>query len=331
MVRGIIIILGLLLVGCNTTHKLTGTDYVDLEIESAPAESDEFPEEIVRDAGWDDIRSDLKQKDKYEELRLWLTSDLYPSHIFKITKKRKNVEGAAILYWPRDTIRTDHGTVYLQPRMMQMLEGGCTSFHEAGEYGYCIPEFKEKLDWENVYQRFESVDFWQIQGSKNEPGNSMEENEKSKNWHVFAQMRLGNYYREYDHKNPHTYANDTLSNRVNQLSREAERISESFEQPIPTSTFQGVTNGVKFVRCDSLETWQLQNNLAELLTSSGLQAIVDVEGASNLYYLMLKGWVRQNWYHEWVKLDYDRNLYANEMYDIRTVKDFKCPDVLSEK
>lgn len=310
---------GLMLIGCDTTHKLTGTDYVDLESEQAPPVVTDYPSAITKAVGWDDITTDLKPKGT-EEIRFWLTSTVYPSHLIKLTKSNKGeVEGEVILYWPNDTTLVQQD--FTHQKLKHYLEGMCTEFHTAGLFGYCYPGLDEDIRWGTIYTAIESQDFWQLQAGVNTA-------DTEKNWKMYVQMRLRNYYRDYQHVNSHAYEDEALKGEVISLVRAVRLINNRFHSANENNLFEGITDGTSFTLCDSSETWEFMGDLNQLLENAGLKTNVKTEKEQSLYYTLMKGRIAPVWYDAWATGEFDRRFFSNEIYDIRAVNDFKCPEEL---
>lgn len=311
--------LGLMLIGCDTTHKLTGTDYVDLEAEQAPTVAENYPTEIIEAVGWSDITTELKPKGT-EEVRFWFSSEIYPAHLFKMEKgKRGDVEGEVLLYWANDT--THAHSDFTHQIMKRYLEGTCTEFYTVDAYGYCIPVLDDNLKWSSIYAAAESHDFWQIPGG-------VDAAETERNWQMYVQMRLRNYYRDYQQVNAHVYEDEALKTQVIQLVRAVRNIENRFESAVGTNGFEGITDGTSFTLCDSSETWKFAGNLSGLLKEAGLTTSVKTKEGSSLYYVLVKGRIAPIWYYEWADNEFDRTLFPNEIYDIRSVNRFECPPEL---
>lgn len=311
-----ILCLGLIWAGCNSSHKLTGTDYVDIETESAPEVISGYPSAVIEDAGWNDITTKLKERSDNEEFRIWLNSPIYPANLFKLTKGKKEVKGEAILYWKRDTAEVVSD--FTHPTMQQYLWGTCTEFFTVENYGYCFPEFEDEVDWEFIYNTIENQGFWQLPGG-------VDGSQTEKEWQMYVQMRLGNYYRHYVHQSPEGYEDAELRNRVQRLSGAVKRISNRYKQNISTNLFEGITDGGAFTLCDSSEVWEFDGNLNRMLERAGLKTTVNTIEEESLYYITVKGRVSTVWYNEWATGEFDRVLVPNEIYNIRVVNKFKCP------
>jgi hypothetical protein len=314
--------LGLVLIGCDTTHKLTGTDYVDIETEQTPPVAVDYPSQIIEAVGWSDITSELKPKGT-EEVRFWMSSDLYPAHLFKMEKdKRGEVQGEVLLYWPNDT--TKNSSDFTHQMMKRYLEGTCTEFFTTASYGYCFPELDETIKWSSIYVAAESQDFWQIPAGVNAA-------KAERNWQMYVQMRLRNFYRDYQHVNAHDYEDEVLKTQIIQLVRAVRNIKNRFESAVGTNSFEGITDGTSFTLCDSSETWEFNGDLTRLLENAGFTMQVKTEEDNSLYYIMVKGRLAPIWYYEWATNEFDRRLYPNEIYDIRAVNKFECPsDLVSD-
>lgn len=315
-------IIGVIWVGCDSTHKLTGTDYVDIKSDPSPEMPADYPLAIIEDVGWSDITTKLKENEENEEFRVWLRSSIYPGNIYQLKKGKKGVKGDGILYWKIDSTASGKALTHL--RMQKYLLGTCTEFHKVEDYGYCIPQYVDEINWGSIYNAIESQGFWQLQGGA-ETGNTSTE----KGWQMYVQMRLGNYYRAYNHQNPEQYSNNSLWGEVKQLSSAIKLITDKFEQNISTNTFRGITDGQKFILCDSSEVWQFQGELNRLLIRAGLKTVVSTESENTLYYVVVKGRVNQIWYNDWATGEFDRRFLANEIYNIRAVNEVKCPEELT--
>ncbi len=328
MYKAGLIIIGVIWVGCDSTHKLTGTDYVDIKSESAPEMPADYPAAIIEEVGWSNITTKVKENEENEEFRVWLRSSIYPGNLYQLKKGKKGVKGDGILYWKIDTTASGEGLTHL--KMQKYLLGTCTEFHKVEDYGYCIPNYIDEINWGSIYNAIESQGFWQLEGGA-EMGNTNAggSTATNKDWGMYVQMRLGNYYRAYTHKNPEGYTNAALRNDVRQLSEAIKLITGKFEQNISTNTFQGITDGQKFILCDSSEVWQFQGELNRLLARAGLKTIVSTESENTLYYVVVKGRVTPVWYYEWATGEFDRKFTVNEIYDIRGVREIKCPEALT--
>lgn len=327
MYKAGLLIIGVLWMGCDSTHKLTGTDYVDIEKERPPEMPEDYPEAIIEEVGWSDITTKLKENEENEEFRIWLRSSVYPAHIFKLKKGKKDVHGEGILYWHIDTTASGAGITNL--KMQNHLLGTCTEFFTVEKYGYCIPEYSDDINWSSIYNAIESQGFWKLQGD-GERAQEIETSEApDKNWLMFVQMRLGNYYRAYTHQNPETYADAMLRKDVIELSKAVKLIKGQFKQNVSTTTFEGVTNGERFTLCDSSEVWELRGEINRLLERSGLKTTIDTGSGEALYYVVIKGRVNSIWHHDWAAGEFDRIITPNEIYNIRAVNEIKCPEEIT--
>lgn len=305
---------------CSSTHKLTGTDYVDIESESAPEMPGEYPSEIIDDAGWNDITTTLKKRSKHEELRIWLTADYAPHHLFKFEREGNDVEGENILYWSKDE------KPYITPTMQRYLEGTCTSFTETENFWYCHPEFANEINWHAVYTSIERQEMWQIPNGEpiGEEANEVEEQP----WQMYVQLRLGNFYRHYMHANAHRYADEELSAQVIAMLRASRQVSMRYESPINTATYEGITNGQKFIPCEvENESWQFTGNLERILQNSGLKTNQIEQEEESLYRILAQGSVKQLWYHTWLSDEHEREIKPIKIFSIRPVSSENCtPD-----
>lgn len=322
MNKGVFFLLGLMLVGCDSTHKLTGTDYVDLETEQAPQVVSDYPSVIADTAGWNDLTTELKPKGT-EEIRFWFSSSLYPSHLIKLTKSKKgDVNGEVILYWPNKSNQVQPD--YTHQTMMYYLDGTCDKFYSVGSYGYCYPKLDEDIRWASIYSAIEGEGFWQLPAGVNPA-------ETEKDWQMYVQVRLRNYYRDYQHLSPHAYEDKTLSRQVMSLARAVKIITGRFEASNGTNSFEGITDGNSFTLCDSSETWDFVGDLNGLLNKAGLKTSVNTEKEKSRFYTLIKGRVSSVWYNEWATGEFDRKLYPNEIYNIRVVNQFECPSDFTSK
>ncbi len=256
-----------------------------------------------------------------EEVRYWFSSDIYPAYLIKMEKgKRGNVEGEVLLYWPNDT--SGANIDFTHQFMKRYLEGTCTEFFMTGEYGYCYPELVDNMKWSSIYAAAESQDFWQLPGGADAA-------EAERNWQMYVQMRLRNYYRDYQHVNAHVYEDEALKTSVIQLVRAVRNLKNRMDPAVGTNSFEGITDGTSFTLCDSSETWEFAGDLTKLLDDAGLTMNVKTKEDSSLYYILVKGRLAPIWYYEWADKEFDRTLFPNEIYDIRAVNRFECPSGLA--
>lgn len=321
----LVIVCLLFVVTCKSSHKLTGTDYVDLSAGSAITSTINFPQEIADSLGWGDLTSAEMEKVK-EEFRFSLTSEYEPHHLYRISVKRK-VSGESILYWSKSRrVSFTHA----HQNMRQFLKGKCTEFFETENYGYCKPEYLVEPDWGNIYSKLEDRNIWQIPGleemdSLNTSGTIPD----SIRWVINTQVRLKDYYRDYKHINPEKYSGD--ANKIDLLTiiAQLQLISSRHQKAENFNLYSGVTTGARgsgFILCDENQTWRFDGDLEQLLKATGYPATFE-EAENQFFYITVSGEVETEWYGYSGRTGFTKVIRPSEVNNMVTLPNNKCPDV----
>ncbi|MEX0722150.1 MAG: hypothetical protein WD059_15840 [Balneolaceae bacterium] len=323
MVKWGILFVSIWLGACSSSHKLTGTDYVDIERESPPALPADYPLEVIEDAGWTEMATDIKKNKKDEEFRFWFSTSIPPSGLYKINKNGKEVEGEHIIYWKRSETNDTSG--FLHQYMKRYLEGACEKIHETESYGYCYPVYEDVPKWQKAYHVFEARNIWHIPDITTLNIQPAEE----ETWKIYSQVKLGNYYRDFEHVNPEQYDEEEIGQNVYNLTKSIHNVSWGFNDALSTNLISGVTNGNNLILCDSSESWELKGNLEKLLAFNGYETKINTQDSDTFYFVTLKGQVQNNWYSDRIKENQNRKLIPYQIYTIQVAKNKECPESLA--
>ena len=252
LLTGILIFLAAL--GCSSSHKLTGTDYVDLSTGNKFPGTQSFPTEIAAALNWGDLSSDTLKGIK-EEIRVALTSAFEPYHIFRIYAAKRGVEGETALFWAKKrAVERDN----LHENMKVYLKGKCTEFFETDNYGYCKPNYFMDPDWGKIYSNLEARNIWQI---RDQSQLELEALPDTNLWYINTQVRLGDYYRSYTHTSPEQYVGILERIDILGILTQLQLVTNSMQKPENFNVYSGITNGKKIlhlyfvmkVKCGGLE------------------------------------------------------------------------------
>jgi len=320
--RIFLIVLSLfLLLGCSSSHKLTGVDYVDLSTGSTAAVDPIFPTEIAADLGWGDLSSD-SINDIGEEFRISLISEFEPHRLFRVYTDKRKVKGESILFWgeinPNERTNTHED-------MKQYLQGKCNEFYETDKYNYCKPTFIVEPNWGKIFSDLEERNIWQM------PDQSQLEIEALPDtnvWTMNTQVRLGDYFRSYTQTNPDKYSG-AIEERVDILAILAVlQLTKTNQYKAENSNiYSGITSGEKgssFMLCDESEDWRFDASLAELIFESGYPAKIE-ETKEQYFYITVSGTVEDEWYANRGNSAFLRVIQPNQIYSLSTVTKKECP------
>ncbi|MFV1883978.1 MAG: hypothetical protein ACMZ7B_05795 [Balneola sp.] len=306
------------LAGCKSSHKLTGTDYIDLSVAQARALNTAFPQEIADSLGWGDLTSTgLKVK---EELRFSLTSAFEPFHLYRISVKRK-VEGESVLFWSRKR------SMYLSgahENMELYLKGKCKEIYQTENFEYCKPGYAIEPDWGKIYSTLESRNIWSIPDTSTAQELSAAD---SAQWMIHTQVRLGDYYRSYSHTNPENYSGVRYKSNLMAIISQLQMVSTGQEKPDNFNIYSGITTGVRgsaFKLCDESESWRFEGNLEELLKASGFPAEFESSGNLN-FYVIVSGTIEDEWYGNRSGTGFTKIIRPSEINDFRIISGDTCP------
>lgn len=318
MRSGLIVLTLLLIISCKSSHKLTGTDYIDLSAGTLAIQNTSFPQEIADSLDWGDLTSaELKTK---EEFRIMLTSGFEPFHLYRIYTNR-NVEGESILFWPK---RIAASLSDAHQNMDQYLKGRCQEIYQTRNYEYCSPEYAIEPDWGKIYSTLESRNIWSI---PDQPGASADNTPDSIKWVMNTQVRLGDYYRSYTHTNPENYTGVDYKLNLMGIISQLQLVSTGQQKPENFNIYSGVTTGVRssaFKLCDESETWRFDGNLEELLEAGGYPARFEQTEKLN-FYVTVSGIVEDEWYGNRGRTGFTKIIRPSEINDFRVISGDKCP------
>ncbi len=315
-----VIIIALLVFGCKSSHKMTGTNYVDLSTTERGTISPYFPQQIADSLGWGDLSSSTLEKVK-EEFRVTLISEIEPFQLFRISKGRR-VQGESILYWAKGI---NSNELSHHENMKLYLKDRCTEFYETISFGYCLPLYETEPDWGNIYSVLDSRNIWTLPDQSEIPDLSPPD---SNEWVLNTQVRLGNYYRTYTHTTPGRYLPQMeQGSDLGIIIVEFQRLVQNQQQQDNFNTYSGITsgeNGSSFTLCDGSEVWRFNGNLEELLTSSGYPLqITQQEGMQ--FYITVSGTVSDEWYRSRAYSGYSREITPTEVHGLEIVSGDNCP------
>lgn len=310
----------LVLMGCKSSHKLSETDYTDLSAGSAIDVSETFPTEIATTLGWGDLSSDTLKGVK-EEIRISLTSNIEPNHLFRVYKSKRKVKGASVLYWSKSKVFDVENS---HENMNTHLKGKCSEFLETENFGYCIPDNSIDTDWKSMYTMLESNNIWLMPDQDNL---EVESAPDSNIWVMTTQVRQENYFRNYSHTNPNKYIGGIekidLMNTLSQL----QRITISQNEADNYNTYSGITTGLKnapFILCDESEVWRLGASLEELIRANGYPVEVS-ENSEEYFYITVSGIVQDEWYGYMSDTGYKRAIQPVELNTLVILSNKECP------
>ncbi|GAB5410624.1 MAG: hypothetical protein BalsKO_29890 [Balneolaceae bacterium] len=308
------------LVGCKSSHKLTGTDYIDLSKGTEVTGGTQFPIEIAADLDWGNLSSDTLNRVR-EEFRIALISETEPFHLFRIYTKKRGVTGEAVLFWRKKRAMERTNT---HENMKQYLKGKCDTFFETDNFGYCKPIYVIEPNWRKLHSNLEARNIWQI-SDQSELG--LEQLPDSNIWVMTTQVRLGDYYRNYSHSNPEKYpAGDEKINILGILTQLQNTANNEYK-PENFNVYSGITNGKKgasFTLCDESEVWRFNASLEELILSSGYPAKVTVQ-EEQYFYITISGVVEDEWYGNRSTSGFERVINPLEINSLYTVAKKECP------
>ncbi len=315
-----ILVLTILLVGCKSSHKLTGTDYVDLSTSETFPENVLFPTEITGALGWGNLSSDTL-KGVGEEVRISLTSEFEPYHLFRMYTAKRGVEGESIFFWEKKRVLEREN---FHENMKFYLKGKCTEFFETNNYGYCTPNYFLEPDWGKIYSNLEARNVWQIRDQSQLELTALPD---TNIWKMSIQVRLGDYYRSYMHTSPEQYSG--ILERVDILGilTQLQLVASSTLKPENFNVYSGITNGKRnssFILCDESEVWRFEASLEELISASGYPATVE-EDENEYFYVTVSGSVEDEWYGSRGTTGFMRVIRPSEVNSITTVVKKECP------
>lgn len=311
--------IGAFLVGCSSSHKLTGTDFVDLSAGEIFPKSSLLPSEVVDSLGWGDLSSNTLS-DVNEEFRFVLQSENEPFQLVRIFKKKK-VKGESVIFW---TKQKDEVTINAHDNMKRYLEKKCSEFFETLSYEYCLANYDTEPDWGRLFNLFESSGIWQ---ALDESELEIEAKPEGKMWTFHTQVRLNNYYRSYSHSNPEQYPSLPEKTNVLKILNQLQSIFVSQKDPDNFNTYSGITTGKKgsaFILCDESEAWKFNVDLEELSKSGGIPITVE-QNEENFYYITVSGTVDDIWYGNRLDLGFTREISPTELNTISVISNKKCP------
>ncbi len=317
-----LIILALLVFNCKSTHKLTGTDYVDLSTTERGVSSPYFPQQIADSLGWGDLSSATLGKVK-EEFRVTLISEIEPFQLFRITKG-KRVHGESILYWAKGIGSNE---LSHHENMKLYLKDRCTEFYETVSFGYCIPLYETEPDWGKIYSTLDSRNIWTLPDQSEIPDLAAPD---SNEWVLNTQVRLGNYYRTYTHTTPGRYLSQMEQGAsLGIIIVELQRLVQNQQEQDNFNTYTGITSGVKgssFTLCDGSEVWRFNASLEELLSSTGYPLQI-TEQEDLQFYITVSGTVIDEWYRSRAYSGYSRQITPTEVHGLEIISRNTCPDL----
>lgn len=313
------VVFGSVIYGCSTSHKLTGTNYVDLANGGQMQVDENFPTEIAGALGWGDLASDTLEN-VVEEFRFSFTSEFEPHHLIRVSKER-NVTGSMVLYW-----RKKENINLLEPykNMKQYLKGRCSAIYTTERYEYCIPNFKVEPNWGQVYSRLETRGIWV---RPDQTDLALESLPDSNIWVMNTQVRLGDYFRTYTHTSPEQYAGLNGESNLLGIISELQTISNIQESPDNFNSYVGITSGKvgsKFFLCSETDTWRFNAEMEDLVNRSGLPNKIDYS-TDGLFYVTISGTVQSVWYTNRNNNGYEKEITPSEIHSIRVVSKRECP------
>jgi hypothetical protein len=303
---------------CGSTHKMSKVEHVVLPttLLSSPRA---FPQEIADSLGWGAMYEGTLGAEE-EEFRVVLSSPISPYHALRI-KKTKDIEGAYILFWEKNLAIDVESP---QHNIRWFIEGECKDFKETAQFEYCIPEWFEEPDWQQVYQKFDQSDIWTL-----EPADSLVRDSLSleDEWVLHVEARVENYFRRYQHLSPDTYEMSSTSSDVLNMVAQMKALRDATIQRDNFNVYRGYMkgpSGPEFVLCDESETWYFDGHLEDLVVTSAYPVLID--GASEQhFYVELRGQVRDQWYTEWLDQSYTRVIIPDEINEIQLISGPRCP------
>lgn len=310
----------ILMISCKSSHKLTGTDYVDLSTGNEAIINSQFPAEIVIDQGWGDLSSDTLDNIK-EEVRILLISEFEPHQLFRIYKEKKKIKGESILYWRNKKAIEKQ---YVHERMNQYLKGKCEEYFETENYGYCKPGYIDDPDWGKLYSNLEARNIWQI------PDQSKLEIETLPDtniWVMNTQVRLGSYFRSYTQTSPEQYPEVAERTNILGILTQLQLVTNNESQQENFNVYSGITNGKKdsgFMLCDESEVWRFNASLEELILTSGYPVKVE-EKEDQIFYVTVSGRVEDEWYSYRNNSGFLRVIQPQEINNLITLTKKECP------
>lgn len=310
----------LFLFTCKSSHKLTGSDYVDLSTTNQGTVSPYFPQQIADSLGWGDLSSSNIGKVK-EELRFTLISEVEPLQLFRISKGRK-VRGESILYWSKGG---SYNELSHHENMQLYLKDRCTEFYETISFGYCIPIYETEPDWKRIYSVLDSRGAWTLPDQSQIPDVAPPD---SNEWVLNTQVRVGNYYRTYTHTTPGRYLPQMeRGSDLGLIIVEFQRLVQNQQQQDNFNTYSGITSGINgssFTLCDGSEVWRFNANLEELLTATGYPLQITKQEDLQ-FYLTVSGTVSDEWYRSRSYSGYSRQITPTEVHGLEIVSGDACP------
>ena len=320
MIRYLLSVICIILLSCSSSHKLTGTDYVDLSTTMKGTISPYFPQQIADSLGWGDLSSAELRKVK-EEFRITLISEIAPFQLFRISRGKK-VQGESVLYWPKGSSKeVDH-----YENMPLYLKDRCNEFFETLSFEYCFPIYETEPNWEKVFNVLESGDVWTLPDQSEIPDIAVPD---SNEWVINTQVRLDKFYRTYTHTTPGRYL--SLMEQGGDLGIiifEFQHLVQSQHELDNFDIYSGITTGVNgssFTLCDGSEVWRFNANLEELLTASGYPLQI-TEQEELQFYITVSGTVDNEWYWNRAYSGFSRQITPSEIYGFEVIFDNKCPE-----
>lgn len=313
-------VLVIALLGCKSSHKLTGTDYIDLSTGTKATHSAQFPAEIVLHSGWGDLSSDTLDGIK-EEFRISLISQTEPFHLFRIYTEKKGKKGEAILYWAK---KRAYQRKNVHENMKQYLKGKCEIFFETENYGYCKPEYIIEPDWGRIYANLEARNIWQIPDQSQLELDALPD---TNGWAMNTQVRLGDYYRSYSQSSPEKYPVIPEKIDIFGVLTQLQIAANSEYKPENFNIYSGITNGKRgssFTLCDESEVWRFNASLEELISASGYPAKI-TEEEEQYFYITVSGIVEDEWYGNRSNFGFKRVINPSEINSISTLSKKECP------
>lgn len=315
-----ILLLTILLTGCKSSHKLTGTDYVELSSGETFSQTPDFPAEIIRALGWGDLASDTL-KGVREEFRISLTSEVEPYHLFRVYTAKKGVKGESIFFWAKKRALERKNA---HEDMKAYLKGKCNEFFETDNYEYCTPNYFPEPDWGKVYSNLEERNIWKIRDQSQLELTALPD---TNIWKMSIQVRLEDYYRSYVHTSPEQYSG--ILERVDILGilSQLQLLANSTHKPENFNVYSGITNGKRnssFILCDESEVWRFEASLEELISASGYPVTVE-EKEDEYFYVTVSASVEDEWYGSRGATGFMRVIRPTEVNNIITLSKKECP------
>ena len=161
------------------------------------------------------------------EIRVWLTSNTVPDHLWLLQRSTSQWSGQLYLYWDRQIEYRDREFRQWRRRLKRDAKRFCRETEQTRYVLACVGQVDSNVDWNDVASQLDDLYIWTLPDESEIDGKPYDTFD---GWSITVELHNGAHFRAYQYSNPR--------GEVWEPSKNPEAIADLFRSLGPKTFFK---------------------------------------------------------------------------------------------